>query len=45
MDSVVKYLVCVCVRVYVTGMNPAKTAEPIEMLSGMWLGWAHITLY
>jgi len=26
----------VCVCVYVTGMNPAKTAETIEMPFGMW---------
>ena len=25
-----------CVRVYVTGMSTAKTAEPIEMPCGMW---------
>ena len=28
--------VCVCVCVYVTEMNPAKTAEPIEMPFGVW---------
>ena len=34
--GVVRLCVCVCVRVYVTGMNPAKTAESIEMPFGMW---------
>ena len=43
--------VCVCVGLsvclYVTGMNPAKTAEPIEMPFGMW-AWVSphsITMY
>ena len=28
--------VCLAVCLYVTGMNPAETAEPIEMPFGMW---------
>ena len=29
-------VVCLCVCVYVTGLNLAKTAESIEMLFGIW---------
>jgi len=28
--------VCVCVCVYIMVMSTAKTAEPIEMLFGVW---------
>jgi len=33
---VVCLCVCLAVCLYVTGMNPAETAEPIEMPFGMW---------
>ena len=33
---VVSWSVCVSVSLYVTGTNPAKRAEPIEMPCGMW---------
>ena len=44
----VSVYVFVCVCVYITGMNPAKTAEPIEIAFGMWATvgpHAFITMY
>ena len=36
--------VCVSVCVYVMGLNPAKTAEPIEMPLACGLEWTQVTI-
>jgi len=45
MRPIVAYGVALSVVLSVTIVSPAKTAEPIEMPFGLWLGWVHASMY